>query len=131
MKMQHTAEGEGHGSSSKTAGSIGNISRGSPCRNNDSLIGPHHQQILAYHVAGLPRGVSASAQRRDVCCPSSAEGLETCVCVCFNSRNDLPRVAQRYGTIAAHTRRHASVRVVCTHVQFCRFDKADATADVQ
>ena len=27
------------------------------------------------------------------------------VCVCSNSRNDVPRVAQRYGTIAAHTRR--------------------------
>ena len=36
-----------------------------------------------------------------------------CVCVCVsvysNSRNDVPRVAQRYGTIAAHTRRHASI----------------------
>ena len=35
-----------------------------------------------------------------------------CVCVCSNSRNDVPRVAQRYGTIAAHTRRRASVLVV-------------------
>ena len=34
-----------------------------------------------------------------------------------NSRNDVPRVAQRYGTIAAHTRRRASVRVV--FVVFC------------
>ena len=37
-----------------------------------------------------------------------------------NSRNDVPRVAQRYGTIAAHTRRRASVRVVfvvlCVHM---------------
>ena len=40
-----------------------------------------------------------------------------CVCVYFNSRNDVPRVAQRYGTIAAHTRRRASVRVV--FVVFC------------
>ena len=31
------------------------------------------------------------------------------VCVYSNSRNDVPRVAQRYGTIAAHTRRRASV----------------------
>ena len=38
-------------------------------------------------------------------------------CVCSNSRNDVPRVAQRYGTIAAHTRRHASVLVV--FVVFC------------
>ena len=34
-----------------------------------------------------------------------------------NSRNDVPRVAQRYGTIAAHTRRRASVLVV--FVMFC------------
>ena len=59
-----------------------------------------------------------------------------CVCVYSNSRNDVLRVAQRYGTIAAHTRRRASVIVVFVvflraYVQFCRFDKADATADVQ
>ena len=46
-------------------------------------------------------------------------------CVYSNSRNDVPRVAQRYVTIAAHTRRRASVpRCVCSvlhaHVQFCR-----------
>ena len=40
-----------------------------------------------------------------------------CVCVYSNSRNDVPRVAQRYGTIAAHTRRRASVLVEC--VVFC------------
>ena len=34
-----------------------------------------------------------------------------------NSRNDVPRVAQRYGTIAAHTRRRASVLFV--FVVFC------------
>ena len=34
-----------------------------------------------------------------------------------NSRNDVPRVAQRYGTIAAHTWRCASVLVV--FVVFC------------
>ena len=59
-----------------------------------------------------------------------------CVCVYSNSRNDVPRVAQRYGTIAAHTRRRAFVLVVFVvflraHLQFYRFDKADATADVQ
>ena len=46
-----------------------------------------------------------------------------CVCVCSNSRNDVARVAQRYGTTAAHTRRRASVLVVfvvfCVHV--CSF----------
>ena len=40
-----------------------------------------------------------------------------CVCVCWNSRNDVPRVAQWYGTIAAHTRSRASVLVV--FVVFC------------
>ena len=39
------------------------------------------------------------------------------VCVYSNSRNDVPRVAQRYGTIAAHTRRRASDLVV--FVVFC------------
>ena len=32
-----------------------------------------------------------------------------CVCVYSNSRNDVPRVSQRYGTIAAHIRRRAFV----------------------
>ena len=40
--------------------------------------------------------------------------------MCSNSRNDVPRVAQWYGTIAAHTRRRASVLVVfvvfCVHI---------------
>ena len=40
-----------------------------------------------------------------------------CVCVYSNSRNDVPRVAQRYETIAAHTQRRASVLVV--FVVFC------------
>ena len=39
------------------------------------------------------------------------------VCVYSNSRNDVPRVAQWYGTIAAHSRRRASVLVV--FVVFC------------
>ena len=42
------------------------------------------------------------------------------VCVYSSSRNNVPRVAQWYGTIAAHTRRRASVLVVfvvfCVHV---------------
>ena len=39
------------------------------------------------------------------------------MCVYSNSRNDVTRVAQRYGTIAALTRRRASVLVV--FVVFC------------
>ena len=42
------------------------------------------------------------------------------MCMYSNSRNDVPRVAQRYGTIAAHTRRRATVFVVfvvlCMHM---------------
>ena len=38
-------------------------------------------------------------------------------CVYSHSRNDVPRVAHRYGTIVAHTRRRASVLVV--FVVFC------------
>ena len=48
---------------------------------------------------------------------SRHQPLLVCVCVYSNSRNDVPRVAQRYGTIAAHTRRRASVLVV--FVVFC------------
>ena len=35
----------------------------------------------------------------------AGERVCVCVCVCVysNSRNDVSRVAQRYGTIAAHT----------------------------
>ena len=47
----------------------------------------------------------------------NSSGLEFYVCVYSNSRNDVPRVTQRYGTIAAHTRRRASVFVV--FVVFC------------
>ena len=39
------------------------------------------------------------------------------VCVYSNARNDVPLVAQRYGTIATHTRRRVSVLVVL--VVFC------------
>ena len=47
---------------------------------------------------------------------------ETCVCVrvcvcILNSRNDVPRVSQRYGAIAEHIRRRAFVLVV--FVVFC------------
>ena len=46
--------------------------------------------------------------------------IENSVCVYSNSRNDVPWVAQRYETIAAHTRRRLSVLVVfvvfCVHV---------------
>ena len=43
-----------------------------------------------------------------------------CVCVCSNPRNDFPRVAQRYETIAANIWRRASVLLVfevfCVHM---------------
>ena len=40
---------------------------------------------------------------------SSRNKMTLSVCMYSNSRNDVPRVAQRYGTIAAHTRPRASV----------------------
>ena len=40
-----------------------------------------------------------------------------CVCVCVYSNSRVTRVAHRYGTIAAHTRRRASILVVL--VVFC------------
>ena len=42
---------------------------------------------------------------------------DTLLCVYSNSCNDVPRVAQRYGTTAAHTRHRASVLVML--VVFC------------
>ena len=39
------------------------------------------------------------------------------LCVYSNSCNEIPRVAQQYGTIAAHTRHHVSVLVML--VVFC------------
>ena len=60
------------------------------------------------------------------------------VCVYSNSCIDIPRVAQRYGTIAAHTWCHASILVVflmfCLHMYVhvvLPIDKADAIAEVQ
>ena len=50
-------------------------------------------------------------------CLALPYSLTLCVCMYSNSRNDVPRVAQGYGTIAAHTRRRASVLVV--FVVFC------------
>ena len=46
-----------------------------------------------------------------------SNGIVACVCVYSNSCNDVPRVAQRYVTIAAHTPCRASVLVV--FVVFC------------
>ena len=43
---------------------------------------------------------------------NSRDKMTLSVCVYSISRNDVPRVAQRYGTIAAHTRCRASVLVV-------------------
>ena len=57
-------------------------------------------------------------------CPTCPTGpsliaFYVCVCVYSNSRNDVPRVAQWHGTIAAHTRCRASVLVFvvfCVHM---------------
>ena len=53
-------------------------------------------------------------------CSICVDVRESNVCVYSNSRNDVLRVAQRYGTIAAHIRRRASVLVVfvvlCVHM---------------
>ena len=61
-----------------------------------------------------------------------------CVCVCGCGCGCVPSLvmAQRYGTIAAHTQRRSSVLVVfvvfCVHMyRFAGFDKADATADIK
>ena len=62
--------------------------------------------------------VAALFQTNDTCTTAVVIiGLSMIVCVYSNSPNDVPRVAQRYGTIAAHTRRRASVLIV--FVMFC------------
>ena len=43
---------------------------------------------------------------------SPVQADNVCVCVYSNSRNDVPRVAQPYRTIAAHTQRRESILVV-------------------
>ena len=48
---------------------------------------------------------------------NSRDKMTLSVYVYSMSRNDVPRVAQRYGTIAAHTRRRASILVM--FVVFC------------
>ena len=51
-------------------------------------------------------------------CSNSFDQLScSCLCVYSNSRKDVPRVAERYRTIAAHTWRRASVLVM--FVVFC------------
>ena len=55
-------------------------------------------------------------RRRDVARKFWASVIPVYVCVYSNSCNDVPRVAQRYGIIAAHTWRRASVLVF---VVFC------------
>ena len=47
---------------------------------------------------------------------SRKQNHATGVCVCSNSHNHVPRVAQRYGAVAAHTQRRVSVLVL---VVFC------------
>ena len=62
--------------------------------------------------------------------------LSVCVCVYSNSHNDVPPSGS---VVRNHCHTHpapcVSPRCVCSvlraHVQFCRFDKADTTADVQ
>ena len=67
-------------------------------------------ELLKWCISSLGR-TSCCTELVTVCQQSRA------MCVYSNSRNDVPRVAQRYGTIAAHTRRCASVLVV--FVVFC------------
>ena len=60
------------------------------------------------------RGRKTTIQYNQV---SNSLTIRCVYCVYSNSRNDVPRVAQWYGTIAAHTLRRASVLVV--FVVFC------------
>ena len=70
-------------------------------------------------IPSLKLGVYLSVQAHKPCSISHINAIVHvgCVCVYSNSRNDVPRVSQRYETIAAHTRRRASVFIV--FVVFC------------
>ena len=70
IKMQHTIQGEGQGSSSKAVGA-------SPTHQlalfeTTILVRITSSASLGHHVAGFPFGVSAPGPRRGACCPNSA-----------------------------------------------------------
>ena len=77
--------------------------------------------LCSHSPIDVPPPPRTSAERihsRGTGCRASVQETDhVCGCVYSNSRNDVPRVAQRYGTIAAHTQRRASVLVV--FVAFC------------
>ena len=58
-----------------------------------------------------------------------------CVCVCSNSPNDFPSGSVVWNHCHTHpvqcVRPHCVCGVLRAHAQFCRFDKVEATADVQ
>ena len=62
-------------------------------------------------------GLSECNRIKKILTMQRRNGSEKLACLYSNSRNDVPRVAQCYGTIAAHTRRRASILVVL--VVFC------------
>ena len=85
---------------------VANITRNGMLTARHSLIASHTQSRHYAHKGA--RSIEYS---------KSGYGTDVCVCVYSCSRNEVPRVAQRYGTIAAHTRRRASVLVM--FVVFC------------
>ena len=68
---------------------------------------PHQCGLLTFFILQ-----SASVLVVYLCIVYKTLALIIYICVYSNSRNDVLRVAQRYGTIAVHTRRRASVLVV-------------------
>ena len=65
----------------------------------------------------------------------SRDKMTLSVCVYSNSRNDVSEWLSSTEPLPHTTAPCIHLRCVCSvlhaHVQFCRFDKADATADVQ
>ena len=63
------------------------------------------------HILNFKAACLTCASLSCICGHQFWYNSSVCVCVCMYSRNDFPRVAQRYGTTAAHTRHP---RCVCS-----------------
>ena len=93
------------------------------CSHSHNDVPPEPQRNRSMAAVGGAMRPSTDCVCVCVCvCVCACACVCVCVCVCVysNSRNDVSRVAQWYGTIAAHTRRRASVLaslvVFCVHM---------------
>ena len=88
---------------------------------------------LKFYTRYTSKKANSCVQRDLQCTFISKECHCSTMCVYSNSDNDVPQVAQQYGTIAAHTWCRASIRVAfvvfCVHMySFAGLMSADPTA---